>query len=157
MVETTELIVARGVRVESAHRDGFVLEAPRGRLDAGGRLLMLEDGVRGQGRGVVMDSQRVDLRYDSSNRLVAVEASGEVEVTKSASTARAETPGFDGSWQATGDKVSVDWSKHRLEVRGDVRFTERGVVSVGGVVGIPLDGGEVVCEGCKADVAGEGR
>ena len=142
VVETAEQVVARGVRVETGYRDGFVLEAPLGRLDAGGRLLVLEGGVRGYGSGVVMESLQVAIRYDSSNRLVGVEASGEVEVTK--------TP-----WIATGDQASVDWLRNRLELSGNVRLSDGEGVSVGGVVGVPLDGGDVVCEGCQVGVAGE--
>ena len=155
VVEAAEHLVARGVRVESVRGDGFVLEAPLGRLDSDGRLLVLEGGVLGQGGGVDMDSQRVGLRYDSSHRLVSVEASGEVEVTRVPSKAAVGESELAWPWVATGDTVSVDWLKGRLEVRGDVRFTEEGRVSVGGVIASPLNGGHAVCEGCKSALTEE--
>ncbi|MEE2751205.1 MAG: hypothetical protein VX519_07235 [Myxococcota bacterium] len=153
VVETGEHLVARGVVVETVRGDGFVLEAPLGRLDSDGRLRVLEGGVLGQGGGVVMDSQRVELRYDSSQRLVSVEASGEVEVTRVPSKATGGDSELAWPWVATGDTVSVDWLKRRLEVRGDVRFTEEGRVSVGGVIAIPLNGDHAVCEGCRSALA----
>ena len=147
VLDAGEQVSAQGIRVESVLGNGFVIQAPEGRLDAQGRLLVLEGGVEVQGADVKIRSGQMALRYDSDNRLVGIEARGEVEAT----------PTVESAWIAAGEVASVDWLNGKVQLQGNARLTHRSVVLRGGVVEIPLDGQEPSCKGCEAVRAVEGE
>jgi len=140
-------VSAQRVRVESTLGNGLVIQAPQGRLDAQGRLLVLEGGVEVRGADVAIRSREVSLQYDSSNRLVGIEARGEVQAAGAYSGDGEEMAPV---WTATGEMASVDWLLGVVQLQGNARLTERSMVLLGGVVEIPLDGKEPTCKGCEA-------